>query len=463
MRNFLWWPLETNALCNIGLTGFNKIMSLSRDFHDKNISARLVNCVQQAQSNYIIHCLAFECIPLVVDLALTASVAYYVFDRYMALLLATVSMLFVWSSTKILLKQKIALGSLVNTENQDTVFLDAVENWSTVAYFNRLHYEKLRYLSALDFHLHNRSKILVWEGLESAVQAVVFEAGLLTAGLLGAYQIFTGSRPIGSFITLLSLWVQLSSPLRVITIGIATIGKCLSETEEFFDLLAQQPTVTNKPGCKLLRVPHGMIVFSEVFFSYNNERPVLQHLELRVCPGKITALVGRAGAGKSTIFKLISRFYDPSSGVISIDGQDVSGVSLETLREHIGVIPQDPMIFNDTIMNNIRYGKLDASDDEIFEVCQALDLHESFLGFPDRYNTVVGEYGIRLSESELRRIAVARVILQKPKIILFDERTRNVESETEFIIRRGLKLLCVGCTMFIIAYVNTYLETMSNH
>ncbi|EFW18648.1 heavy metal tolerance protein [Coccidioides posadasii str. Silveira] len=222
------------------------------------------------------------------------------------------------------------------------------------------------------------------------------------------------------------------------------------DAEALFGLLRQKPTITNEPGAQELVYKEGQVAFRDV--EYDPRRKVLKGLDFEAFPNWITAIVGKSGEGKSTILDLLLRFYDPTAGTIYVDGQDISKVTLDSLIATLGIVPQSPELFGDTIMANVRFGRLDATDEEVMDACKAAAIHDKIMSFPDRYNTVVGDGGPSLSRGEQQRVAIARVILKNPKIVLLDEVTASLDSETESQVQQGLQRLSTGRTTIIIAH-----------
>ncbi|TVY92310.1 Heavy metal tolerance protein [Lachnellula willkommii] len=241
-------------------------------------------------------------------------------------------------------------------------------------------------------------------------------------------------------------------PLGFFTRMFKDVTYSLMDAERLLELFQTKPTITDSPNAKPLEFGHGMVKFDSVSFAYDKRKPTLAGVSFAVPAGKTVALVGETGGGKSTILKLISRFYDVNGGSISIDGQDIREVTVSSLREKIGVVPQDPTLFNDTIMNNIRYSRIDASDSEVHEACKAAAIHDKIMSFPDGYNSTVGNHGVKLSGGEKQRVAIARAILKRPEIILLDEATSAVDTKTEQLIQEGFNTLCRGRTTFIVAH-----------
>ncbi|KAK2880107.1 hypothetical protein FQN49_000554 [Arthroderma sp. PD_2] len=454
LRRFMCMPVDDFSYLKLSTTAFNHIMSLSCDFHDNKHSGRLWTAVIRGQSvKDVIHSILFLIGPMIIDLILAVSVLYYVFDAYMALDVATVMVLFLWSSSKLVAKQKDKRREWNEARGAEfSALCESTENWRTVSYFSRMSYEISRYLSLVKAQLQARFKFRFWDHLENAAQSVLLICGLTAACFMAAYQVSNGEKPIGRFVMLLSYWAQLSSPLQFIANGFGEMARDLVDVEEFLTILRQKPTVQDSPDAKPLDFESGSIEFDNVDFSYDGQRGVLRNINFQAKAGGTTALVGQTGGGKSTILKLIFRFYDPTKGTVQIDGQDVSGVSLETLREGIGVVPQDPTLFNASIMSNLRYGKLDATDEEVMEACKAVALHDRFMSLTDGYDTLVGERGMRLSGGELQRVAIAQAILKNPRIVLLDEATSSVDSETEAVVQESLKTLTAGRTTLVIAH-----------
>ncbi|EFQ98192.1 heavy metal tolerance protein [Nannizzia gypsea CBS 118893] len=454
LRRFMCMPVDDFSYLKLSTTAFNHVMSLSCDFHDNKHSGRLWTAVIRGQSvKDVIHSILFLVAPMIIDLVLAVGVLYYVFDGYMALDVATVMVLFLWSSSKLVAKQKDKRREWNEARGAEfTALCESTENWRTVSYFSRVPYEISRYLSLVQAQLKARFKFRFWDHMENASQSALLICGLTAACFMAAYHVSTGEKPIGSFVMLLSYWAQLSSPLQFIANGFGEMARDLVDVEEFLSILRQQPTVQNAPDANPLKFESGNIKFTDVNFSYDGKRGVLRNINFQAKAGGTTALVGQTGGGKSTILKLIFRFYDPTQGMVEIDGQDVSGVSLETLREGIGVVPQDPTLFNASIMNNLRYGKLDATDEEVMEACKAVALHDRFMSLTDGYDTLVGERGMRLSGGELQRVAIAQAILKNPRIVLLDEATSSVDSETEAVVQESLKKLTAGRTTLVIAH-----------
>ncbi|OJD26181.1 hypothetical protein ACJ73_02441 [Blastomyces percursus] len=454
ITKFLWIPLEEYSYENLSSAAYNQIMTLSSDYHDSKSSMHLYQLVARGQSvNNMVRKLCFTIGPMVIDLALAVSVLYYLFDAYMALDVAAISVLFMWTSTKILDTQaKKRREFVANMTKEFTHLGETTTNWYTVSYFNRISYEKSRYSSRVSDQLASRRQHTIWVHMQESVQSLLLLLGLTIACFMAVYQVIKGTKPIGNFIMLLSYWGQLSGPLQLVASGFGSLAMDMIDMEELLELLKQKPTVTNCANAKPMCLDRGDIEFIDVNFSYDGKREVLKNVNFKVKAGQTAALVGQTGSGKTTILQMLNRFYDPTSGSVKIDGQDISEVTLESLRSNIGVVPQNPALFDDTIMDNIRYARPGATDEEIIKVCKDVALHDRILTFTDGYRTKVGERGQKLSGGELQRVAIARAIIKNPKIVLLDEATSSVDSETEAHVQESLNCLRVGRTTFIVAH-----------
>ncbi|GAD94718.1 hypothetical protein HCAG_00092 [Paecilomyces variotii No. 5] len=454
IRRYLWQPLENYTYHEISTAAFNKIMTLSSDFHDEKHSGSLWQTVSRGRSiRHVVDSVLFQIGPMIVDLVLAVSVLYYLFDAYMALITAAVFIFYLWSSSKILAKQKDKQRQMISAvEKEYDVLCESTSNWQTISYFNRIDYEKNHYSSAVKSHMKSSMTFTLWSNFESVAQSFLLIGGLTGACFLAAYQVAQGYKSVGSFVMLLSYWAQLSGPLRFFAHGFCNFALDMIDAEELVRLLRQEPTVHDRAGAKDLVLDRGEIAFNNVEFSYDGRRSILKDVSFHVHAGETVALVGETGGGKSTILKLILRFYDPESGSVTIDGQDICNVTLGSLRANIGVVPQDPALFHDTILNNIRYANPSATDEEIYDACKAVALHDKFLTFPDGYQTLVGERGVKLSGGELQRVAIARAIVRDPNIVLLDEATSSVDSNTEMQIQDSLGRLTAGRTTLIIAH-----------
>ena len=325
-------------------------------------------------------------------------------------------------------------------------------SYETVKYFNAEGYEFDRYRNAVGDYQRAEYKVLFSLNIMNVTQNLVFTLGLLVTCFIAAYQVTTGQRKVGQFVALLTYMAQLQGPLNFFGTFYRSIQSAMINSERMLELFKERPTVVDDPSAVSLPSCEGDIRFDEVKFSYDTRKPALQGLSFRCAPGTTTALVGESGGGKSTVFRLLFRFYNTQDGSIQVDGHDVKDVTIDSLRRHIGVVPQDTVLFNETLMYNLRYANPSCTDDDVFEACRAASIHDKILSFPDGYQTKVGERGLRLSGGEKQRVAIARTILKNPRIILLDEATAALDTETEQHIQTALATLSHGRTMLVIAH-----------
>ena len=332
-------------------------------------------------------------------------------------------------------------------------------SYETVKYFNAESYEFNRYRRAVQDYQGAEYKVLISLNIMNVSQNLVFVLGLLVATLIAAYQVSIGERKVGDFTQLIIYMSQLQGPLNFFGTFYRSIQFAMINSERMLELFKEQPTVVDSPDAEPLPTCQGNIRFNEVEFSYDKRKSALKGVSFQCQPGTTTALVGESGGGKSTIFRLLYRFYNVEAGSIQVDGHDVRQVTIDSLRRHIGVVPQDTVLFNESIMYNLKYASAGASDEQVYAACKAASIHEKILTFPDGYQSRVGERGLKLSGGEKQRIAIARTILKNPRIILLDEATAALDSETEQNIQDALQQLSQGRTSLVIAH---RLSTITN-
>ena len=325
-------------------------------------------------------------------------------------------------------------------------------SYETVKYFNAEQYEFARYRGAVRDYQKAEYKVLISLNIMNVSQNVVFTLGLLITCFIAAYQVTSHQQKVGKFVILLTYMQQLQTPLNFFGTFYRSIQSAMINSERMLELFKERSTVVDEPYAQDLVSCQGEILFDDVKFAYDPRKPALDGLSFRCAPGTTTALVGESGGGKSTVFRLLFRFYNTGKGSIQIDGHDVKSLRIDSLRRHIGVVPQDTVLFNETLMYNLKYANPTASDDEVYAACRAASIHEKILTFPDGYNARVGERGLKLSGGEKQRVAIARTILKDPCIILLDEATAALDSETEQHIQEALDSLSKGRTTLVIAH-----------
>ena len=325
-------------------------------------------------------------------------------------------------------------------------------SYETVKYFNAEPYEFNRYRSAVQTMQKAEYHVNVSLNIMNISQNTVFTLGLLITCFLAAYQVSVGQCKVGDFTTLVFYMSQLQAPLNFFGTFYRSIQKAMIDSERMLELFKEQPTVVDNEDAKPLPTCQGNIRFNDVEFSYDSRRLALRGVTFECQPGTTTALVGESGGGKSTMFRLLYRFYNTQGGSLQVDGHDVRDITMDSLRRHMGVVPQDTVLFNESIMYNLKYARPEATDEEVFAACRAASIHERIVSFPDGYNARVGERGLKLSGGEKQRVAIARTILKDPRIILLDEATAALDGETEQHIQDALEQLCQDRTTLVIAH-----------
>lgn len=448
------FPVQQFAYKQLGARSFAHIMGLSMDFHNEKQSGELIRAIDQGQNlTGMLSFMCFEIAPIFIDLIVAFVYVYLLFDIYMSIILALVGLAYIWVGAKTT-AWSVKRRRRFNTayRNESKVQNEAINNWQTVSHFNRGQYECDKYSKTIDEFNASELNYFVAYYLGSGAQTMIMLLGRLAATFLAIYRVSQGTVPLGSFITLTAYWRNIESPLSQVSWGIRRVTQMLTDSERLLQLFQTKPSVTDAPDAEAISIKSGEVVFEDVDFSYDPRRAVLKEVSFKAKPGQTVALVGETGGGKSTVLKLLYRYYDVTSGAIRIDGQDIKGVTLDSLRDSFGMVPQDPALFNVSIMENVRYARLDATDDEVKDACRAAAIHDKIESFPDKYTATVGERGVKLSGGELQRVAIARAILRQPKIVLLDEATSMIDAETESSIQEAFRRLTASRTTFIIAH-----------
>lgn len=454
LKKWLWMPLEQYSYDALSTSSHAHLMSLSSDFHDNKTSSDLTQAVHGGRSvTELLDIVCFQLVPMFIDLAVAFGYLWTLYGPYMGLMMVATATSYLYITTKLYSRRAAIRRDYITIYRKEwTIGQQSLDGWNTASLFNMIPYERHRYSTAVKEHMGAKGSYEMSSQAIGATQALILTLGLLGALWLGVYQVAYGGQSVGKFTTLLVYWAQLQSPLTFFSTMYKSISYALMDAERLLELFQTKPTIVDLPDALPLKLGKGVVKFDHVSFAYDKRKPTLTDVSFVVPAGKTVALVGETGGGKSTILKLMDRFYEVDSGCISIDDQDIRHVTLDSLREKIGVVPQDPMLFNDTIMNNIRYARLAATDKEVHEACKAAAIHDKISSFPDGYNSKVGDRGVKLSGGEKQRVAIARAILKCPDLILLDEATSAVDTETEQLIQEGFKTLCTGRTTFIVAH-----------
>jgi ATP-binding cassette, subfamily B, heavy metal transporter len=454
-RDGIFAKVAMNAVRRLAMLTFEHVHLLSLRFHLERKTGGLTRVLERGRNaiETIVRMVLLQLAPTVVELVLIVAVLLLHFDwRYVAVIAATVVcyMLFTWYATE----WRINIRRRMNESDSDAnaKAIDSLLNYETVKYFSAEAREAKRYDRSMTRYEDASVKAYVSLAVLNAGQAVIFTIGLTGAMALCAYGIQRGTNTVGDFVMINAMMIQLYTPLNFMGMVYREIKQAIIDIEIMFSLLARKPEITDKPGAPPLRVRAGTIRFENISFAYEPARPILTNLSFDVAAGHTVAIVGPSGAGKSTISRLLFRFYDVTGGRILVDDQDIREITQDSLRAAIGMVPQDTVLFNDTIRYNIRYGRWDATDAEVEEAARQAQIDGFIKRTPKGYETEVGERGLKLSGGEKQRVAIARTILKAPSILLLDEATSALDSHTEKDIQDELNRIAENRTTLVIAH-----------
>ncbi|KAK5945653.1 ATP-binding cassette-type vacuolar membrane transporter Hmt1 [Knufia obscura] len=453
-RSILWVPVEQYSYRAISTAAFEHVHSLSAEFHTGKRTGELISALNKGSAiNSFLEMVTFNVGPMIFDLVVAIVYLTYKFDIYLALVVAIVTFLYIYVTIR-LAAWRVTLRRNYTTADREmeAVKNDSLHSWDTVKYFNAEAYEFDRYRDSIKTMQGFEFFVEITLALMNTVQGTLFMVALLSVSFIEAFQVAKGYQSVGNFVTLLIYMAQLQAPLNFFGTFYRAIQNNLINAERMLELFKEQPNVTDKPTATDLQDCQGDIVFDHVNFSYDKRQPALKDFSFHCAPGTTTALVGESGGGKTTVMRLLFRYYNPTTGQIRIDNHDVSDITIDSLRRNIGVVPQDCNMFNESILYNLRYANQNATDEQIYSACRAASIHDRILQFADGYETKVGERGVKLSGGERQRVAIARTILKDPKITLLDEATAALDTETEEKIQDALRTLAKGRTMLIIAH-----------
>jgi ABC-type transport system involved in Fe-S cluster assembly fused permease/ATPase subunit len=452
--NFADAVISNSAFERITVLAYQHVMSLSMDFHSAKDSGEVLKAVEQASSlNSLIELVFFEVCPIMLDLVIAMYYVTTLFDAYLAFIILFMGAAYVWLGFFFTTISQPKRRKYVEKQRMEsTTVNETVHNWQTVAYFNRGDYERERYRTNIRSTISAHYQYYFRSMGGHAAQDLLMTFGFTACCAFAISRIITGEKPVGNLITFIMYWSTMMSPLYVMSYSYRHISSSLIDAERLLQLLNTKPTVADKENAQDLVVTEGKVEFQGIDFAYDERKKIIKDVNFSAEGGQTIAFVGETGGGKSTILKLLFRFYDVMNGCVLIDGQDVRSVTLSSLREALGLVPQDPALFNQTIRQNVRYAKLDATDAEIEDACRAAAIHDDIVSFPDGYNSKVGERGVRLSGGQLQRIAIARVLLKDPKIVMLDEATSAIDSAIEAQIQEAFRKLSKGRTTFVIAH-----------
>jgi ABC-type transport system involved in Fe-S cluster assembly fused permease/ATPase subunit len=455
IRDVIFTEVSQNAVRELNNRTFAHLHRLSLRFHLERRTGGLSRVIERATRGVelIIRMGILNVLPTALELLLVVGMLLYYFDwRYVAIMLATVAayMWFTFTASE----RRIAIRREMNDSDTDanTKAIDSLLNFETVKYFGNEEHEARRFDASMARYEKAAIKTFRSLGTLNSGQALIFTIGMTLCMLLAARGVIAGTNSVGEFVMVNALMIQLYMPLNFMGMVYREIKQGLVDLEAMFALLEEMPEIKDKPGARPLQVTRGEIRFEDVRFAYERSRPILKDVSFAVPAGKMVAIVGPSGAGKSTIARVLFRFYDVQSGAVTIDGQDIRDITQKSLRAAIGVVPQDTVLFNDTIYYNIKYGRPDATDADVYEAARLAQIDTFIRTLPLGYKTMVGERGLKLSGGEKQRVAIARTILKGPPILILDEATSALDSHTEKEIQDALDRVARGRTTLVIAH-----------
>lgn len=455
IRDAMFAGVGQHAVRGLSNRAFNHLHNLSLRFHLQRRTGGLSRVIERGKMGIetIIRLTMMVGIPTVVEFVLTAGALGWQFDLIYVAVVAVTVVVYVWFSI-VASNMRIAIRKEMNEADSDSMSkaVDSLLNFETVKYFGNEQLERSRYDRATA--AYEKAAIKTYTSLAwlNIGQAVIFSIGMTIVMLMSAYEVMNGTKSLGHFVLVNAFMMQLAIPLNFIGTLYREISTGLIDMEAMFKLLDEPQEVVDTPGAPDLKVGQGAVAFKDVVFSYDADRPILKGVSFEVPAGKTVAIVGPSGAGKSTISRLLFRFYDVKAGAIEIDGQDIRHVNQASLRRAIGMVPQDTVLFNDTIAYNIGYGRNGASREEVEAAAEQAQISAFIASLPQGYDTEVGERGLKLSGGEKQRVAIARTLLKSPPILILDEATSALDTHTEREIQAALDEVSQNRTTLVIAH-----------
>lgn len=455
VRDGLFAKVAMHAVRNLALQTFEHMHRLSLRFHLERKTGGLTRVLERGREGIeeLSRLVVLTLVPTILEFVLVLGILAWEFDwtySFVVFVMVVVYLFYTYLATQ----WRISIRKRMNESDTDanTKAVDSLLNYETVKYFGAEAREAARYDRSMEKYEKASTQTYTSLAVLNAGQAVIFSIGMTVVMILAARDIMAGRVSIGSFVLVNAMLVQLYIPLNFMGMLYREIKQALIDIDDMFQIIDRNPEIQDRPGARPLEVQQGVVRFEDVHFAYIPERPILKGVSFEVPAGHTVAIVGPSGAGKSTISRMLFRFYEPTSGRILIDGQDIAEVQQASLRKAIGMVPQDTVLFNDTIGYNIQYGRWDAAPEEVTEAARLAQI-DRFIGhLPEGYDTPVGERGLKLSGGEKQRVAIARTILKAPPILVLDEATSALDTFTEKEIQDALDRVSRGRTTLVIAH-----------
>ncbi|SEM81886.1 ATP-binding cassette, subfamily B [Loktanella fryxellensis] len=455
LRDVIFTPVGQRALRTLAGETFTHIHRLSMRYHITRKTGGLSRIIERGVKgvDFLLRFLLFSMGPLIIELLMIGAVLFVLFDVWYLVAVVVTIAAYVWFTVTVT-EWRVKIRRVMNDQDTDAnqKAIDSLLNFETVKYFGAEAREAQRYDGAMQRYEAAAIKTNYSLAVLNFGQSSIITAGLVVVMVMAAIGVANGTMTVGDFVMVNAYMIQITMPLSFLGTVYREIRQAMIDMGGMFDLLEQPAEVVDAPGARPLQVTAGRVQFSDVTFAYDPARPILKGVTLDVLPGQTVAIVGSSGAGKSTIGRMLFRFYDVTGGAVSIDGQDLRHVTQASLHAQIGVVPQDTVLFNDTIHYNIAYGRPDATEDEVRAAARAANIDGFIASLPDGYQTTVGERGLKLSGGEKQRVGIARTLLKNPPILLLDEATSALDSQTEAEIQRELRAVGQGRTVITIAH-----------
>jgi ATP-binding cassette subfamily B protein len=455
LRDVVFAKAMQRSIRRVALTVFEHLHQLALRFHLDRQTGGMSRDIERGTAGirFLLNFMLFNILPTLLEIGMVATILLIKYDPIFCI--ATLATLVVYIAfTLIITEWRMIFRRTMNEMDSkaNTKAIDSLLNYETVKYFNNEDYEARRY----DDTLASWEKAAVRNQTSLSVlnigQGVVVAMGVTALMLLASNGVLKGTMTVGDLVMVNAFLLQLYMPLHFLGFVYREIRHSLADMERMFTLLEQKPEVPDRPNAPDLVVTRGAIRFEKVSFGYDTRRQILNEIDFEVPAGHKVAVVGASGAGKSTLSRLLFRFYDVTGGRITIDGQDIRDVTQKSVRRNIGIVPQDTVLFNDSIYYNIAYGRPDAAHEEVLQAAKAAHIHQFIESLPDKYQSLVGERGLKLSGGEKQRVAIARTLLKNPRILVFDEATSALDSKTEKAIQAELEEIATNHTTLVIAH-----------